>query len=381
MSAPVTDLLEAGDFCALERKVSHSPQLLNAKDEKGQTLLHRTAGGFGLSRAAVAFARFLLVKGADANAESDSKETPLMCAVARGSLEMMRLLLTYQANINCRDRQGNTPLIRSLIGNDLAVFLLLLKRGADLTLTDANGGTVAHWAAYKGAIRFVRVLEYFDYGSFHVRDHRGGTPLHVAAHAGNYTVSMYLIEAIELSPTETNSSDATAIDMARKAGHRALAVRLRRSAKRYARRQWEEERQPLVTGGGAGGGGSRAHVRRERGRPGVCDWVAAAVYPVCNTIMMVAWHLQVRPVVIVMSPAVCHVFEILALFTFLWWLWTVSGDPGCVPIPPRGKTAVEDLMDRIDRCEEPDEPSLRADVERLCYTCWIVKAEGVKHCS
>lgn len=84
--------------------------LAEARDEAGDTLLHRVlCEQEGLEKA-----RFLIMKGADVNAENNLGNTPLHIVCIVGNTDIARLLLEHGANPNAKDKKWRTPLHRVL---------------------------------------------------------------------------------------------------------------------------------------------------------------------------------------------------------------------------------------------------------------------------
>ncbi len=77
---PIHDAAKKGDLAKVKSILAKNPELLNAKDEKGWTLLHIVA-----SCGYKDIAELLLVKGADVNAEGTNGWTPLHWAASWGN--------------------------------------------------------------------------------------------------------------------------------------------------------------------------------------------------------------------------------------------------------------------------------------------------------
>ena len=72
---------------------------------------------------------YLLDNGANIEAETSLKRTPLHMAVMKNNYEMTALLLNCGANIDCSDIDGNTPIhFASQLGYDKIVISLLQKK-------------------------------------------------------------------------------------------------------------------------------------------------------------------------------------------------------------------------------------------------------------
>jgi ankyrin repeat protein len=93
--------------------------------------------------------RLLLNHGASPDVRSESGDTPLHFAAARGRLGAARfLVLELNADVNARDDEGTTPLLASLgwIEGTPEVVQFLLENGADVMVRD-NWGKTAYEVA------------------------------------------------------------------------------------------------------------------------------------------------------------------------------------------------------------------------------------------
>lgn len=96
-----------------------------------------------IARQDIAWLGFLLSKGANANQQDDSGNSPMMQAVEAGFTDGVRRLLTARANVNLSNRSGETPLIRAVQKRDVAMVRLLLANGADADRKDVIAGMSA----------------------------------------------------------------------------------------------------------------------------------------------------------------------------------------------------------------------------------------------
>lgn len=102
----VVDLVDCDDGAALDRVVARDPEILTARDSRGQTLLHLAS-----ARNAVACIDVLLTHGADVHAvDRESRWTPLHAAVYRGALLAAQRLLKHKGQQHGPvDYEGNSP--------------------------------------------------------------------------------------------------------------------------------------------------------------------------------------------------------------------------------------------------------------------------------
>ena len=124
-------LFEASAVGLLERVragLEEDPALVNAYSHDGWTPLH-LASFFGHQEVA----NYLLARGADVNARSKStrfarENTPLHAAAANRQVGVAELLIAHGADVNAADGSGFTPLaLAANTRNDLLVVILLEK--------------------------------------------------------------------------------------------------------------------------------------------------------------------------------------------------------------------------------------------------------------
>lgn len=119
-------------------------------DRPGSTVIDAREVSSGENALQIVIARqdlqwlgFLLAKGANANQQNDSGNSPLMQAVESGFTEGVTRLLSARANINLANRSGETPLIRAVQRRDLAMVRILVANGADADRKDVIAGMSA----------------------------------------------------------------------------------------------------------------------------------------------------------------------------------------------------------------------------------------------
>ena len=97
-----------GDLDRLRTLAAEDPPVIETRGAAALTPLHWAARGRSLD-----CARWLLRKGADANAESLSGRTALHIAAEWGLDDMVWLLAGHGADLNPQDTKGRTPLHRA----------------------------------------------------------------------------------------------------------------------------------------------------------------------------------------------------------------------------------------------------------------------------
>jgi len=160
--AGVTALMRAATFEDKTRwLVAHGAEV-NARSRIGNSAILLAARKPGNSRTV----KFLLDRGADANATNFFSATALMAAVAADDIDTVRLLLDRGANVNGIPKPGTenffwggwrTPLMWAAFLGDEAMCKLLLERGAKVNDFVETGTALAHaaWGGHAGVARLL----------------------------------------------------------------------------------------------------------------------------------------------------------------------------------------------------------------------------------
>jgi len=115
-----------GDMEICTEFVDLYPELINQKDERGNTMLH-----VACSRGDRSLAELLIRRGANADIQDIYGNTPLLYAVDKEQVEMVKVLLKRGVSCHACDFRGNTPLHSACAVNNLELVEILLDRGAD----------------------------------------------------------------------------------------------------------------------------------------------------------------------------------------------------------------------------------------------------------
>lgn len=250
MADEIHDASQQGDISTVKKLVEETPELINLKDETGQTPLHFAAAG---GQAEVA--QFLLSKGADVNALNTVNQsvllyaayfgnaeitaaliaggarlndqdivgrTPLHYAARQRSVDALTLLIDNKADLNARDSIGETPLHFAIRWGYDDVAEMLIDAGAELNVKKDDGTSYLHLASIKGYSDVVDLL--LKHGmQVNEQDNSGRTPVHYAAKYGNKTVADLLVaHGAEAKDLEKNFAPSPLLQKELKAGEAAL---------------------------------------------------------------------------------------------------------------------------------------------------------------
>ena len=177
--------LEGVSLTNMFNQTSVIEPLLEDKDNKGRTALHRASESGNLSQVIAlleqgakintedndwktplhlaaqsgekAVVRYLLKMGADVHGADSDHQQALHLAAQRGHEEVIFCLLLGGANINARDASGRTALHNAAENGHEQVLKVLVKEGADMNITDEDENTAWN-LAFKGGLRTAQEL-------------------------------------------------------------------------------------------------------------------------------------------------------------------------------------------------------------------------------
>lgn len=164
LSLIIDDIFQAvqlGDTAKLKSMLDKYPNIINAKNNDGLTLLGY-ASHFGNND----IVQLLLSYGAEVNAMSHSKisyipsNTALHAAIAgERNLEVISLLLAHKAQTNIFDSNGYTCLHTAAYHDDnIELIRLLIEYGADVNAKSEEGQTALSVAVNRGNNSVVQFL-------------------------------------------------------------------------------------------------------------------------------------------------------------------------------------------------------------------------------
>ncbi|CAG2166137.1 unnamed protein product, partial [Oppiella nova] len=189
-------------------------KLINAKDNYGETVLHRAAESDKWD-----VVKLLVNKGADVNAKNRYGSTVLHFAAKSDKWDVVKWLVEQGADVNAKDKDGETVLywaarddnwevVKLLVnkGADVNAKLywavregkwdvvkLLVNKGADVNAKDSLYITVLYWAAREDKWDVVKWL--VNKGAdVNAKGNYGETVLHQATKSGQLDVAKWLVE-------------------------------------------------------------------------------------------------------------------------------------------------------------------------------------------
>ena len=115
-----------GNYDKIDETTMKWPDLINDKDDKGNTMLHVCC-----SRGDQMCAELLIRRGADIELQDMYGNTPLLYAVNKDEINIVKMLFKRGASVHACDFRGNSPLHSACAVNNLEMVELLLDRGAD----------------------------------------------------------------------------------------------------------------------------------------------------------------------------------------------------------------------------------------------------------
>ena len=148
-----SDLLQVQDI------LETSPNLINAKDQRGSTPLILAA-----YYNEIEIVSYFLKKGAPIDDKDASGNTALMGVCFKGFTELAMQLINAGANVNETNAMGASCLIYAATFNREEIAKILLEKGADTEIKDARGNTALDHAKMQGITSFIELLENYKNG-------------------------------------------------------------------------------------------------------------------------------------------------------------------------------------------------------------------------
>ena len=157
---------------------------VKCRDKEGFTPAHHAASTGDLD-----MLKLLHSNGAHIHQVSRKGYTSIMAAVdGTCDYETVRWLIKQQVDINCCDKDGLTPAYYAARKGNLAVLKLLEKNGADIHQVSSDGANCI-MAAIRGSGNFDTVMWLIEqHVDVNCCDNDGFTPAHIASEKGNLDV-------------------------------------------------------------------------------------------------------------------------------------------------------------------------------------------------
>ena len=190
-----TPLHEAASegFTEIVKLMLQRPNIdFNIKNLNGNTPL-----SVATSRNYEKIVRLLLDRGANPNIQDENGNTPLHLAVNEGFTEIVKLLLDHDAMPNIKNKYGYKPL--DYVGNNKRIIKLFLDR-----ITDFNA--IPLYVAVNEELTSSIIEKLLDNGvDPNEKDHKGNTPLHLAAFHGDMEIVRLLLDRGAKPNTKNNA--------------------------------------------------------------------------------------------------------------------------------------------------------------------------------
>jgi len=307
-----------------------------------------------------------------------------MWAMIKGMVGAAKLLLEARADPHAKDSMGATPFILTVQHMQHSALLLLMAtapRERLLRSADSNGCGAVHWAAYKGDLTSLKLLDYFD-ADFASLDDMRMTPLHRAVQASQGSACCEFLLEKEVDPSQTDTQGRTCMDIAtanhdtamKKTLDRLLEVSCSLGTVTMAGENGEahDAENPKI------GAGLR---RRDRGKDEAEKLKKKAIQNAAATFWLVSVSLalfqyltDLRSVSWTVAPNASLCFELGVPASLALFFTVALSDPGKVPARVKGCSGVEELLKAMSAGE-------RLDFGRLCTTTWVFKGLRTKYCT
>lgn len=253
--------------------------------------------------------------------------------------------------------------------------MLVAKYTAEKVLkdSDGNGCGVVHWAAYKGDLVSLKLLDYFNI-DLNQTDSTQMTPLHRAVQASQTHVIEFLLEK-GVDPSQADSQGRTCMDVAVSQGLDGPRRMLCKLLEIEGSKQALDGERDLESLKGA------TLRRKEKIKDAAKEFkemavhnLAATFWLVCVSLATFQYLTDMRTPCWEIAPRVALCFELGVPASLCLFFFVMYSDPGKVPVRLKGQSGVEDVMAAFQRGEDPD-------FSRLCTTTLVIKGLRTKYCS
>eukprot|EP00929_Paragymnodinium_shiwhaense_P008728 TRINITY_DN112694_c0_g1_i1.p1 TRINITY_DN112694_c0_g1~~TRINITY_DN112694_c0_g1_i1.p1 ORF type:complete len:594 (-),score=87.01 TRINITY_DN112694_c0_g1_i1:68-1849(-) len=369
--------------------VEKDPSLWAAVDDQGHTMLHWAA-----LAGKTDFISAGLAAGADPNVAAHNGQTQLMWAMIRSRIPAAKRLLQARADLYAKDSLGATPLILAIQHSSLDGLLLAMAWGEPSKLLkegDSKGCTPVHWAAYKGDLQILRLLEYFG-ADLSVVDDSKTTPLHRAAQGGKPQAVRHLLEK-GVKHNLRDKEGKTALDLAVQNNEKAVERMINYVV--GAPTKSKKEDNPAENGNGgtvivddssdveandyrqvAKDIARRQTERQTRER--ASRWAAPAFWMMCVSFTYFQYLTDLRALSWRLAPTVALFFEIGGPLSLLLFFVCNLSDPGKLQARHKGSSGVEEILRAL---KDSSEGAAAPDISRLCTSTFIIKDPRTKYCT
>ena len=207
---------EPGVLSTILSAIGNDLQILNAKNDSGETPLHNCI----ISCCIESLDLLIKVPSCDVNLSNYKGETPLHIACNKINISAIQLLVADErCDLNIPNSSGDTPLhIAACSRSESAqIMQCLLQSGrCDCNLTNRQQCTPLHVACKEMNIRGVEVLFADEGCDLNISNSNGNTPLHIAAYSESENAQMMqcLLQSGRCDCNLTNRQQRTPLHVA-----------------------------------------------------------------------------------------------------------------------------------------------------------------------
>lgn len=153
---PLLHVATISGFSKIVRALISGGAEVNKTDSRSMPALHYAS--YSAIDDPIMLVTSLIESGADVDAITDEKLTPILIAAMHGKTEIARLLVDAGADIEALTEYGETPLSVALEQNHPEFVALMISVGAELNLTNRFGVTLLTHAKKKGYLEIAEML-------------------------------------------------------------------------------------------------------------------------------------------------------------------------------------------------------------------------------
>lgn len=186
-AADIHEAARNGLLTRVQQLVSETPEIVDARDDNGNTpLMHAAMSG------QLDITGFLINQHAQVNAYSKTLQTPLILAAQNDHEPIVRVLIENGALVNVSDNRGMTPLMWATARGNWSMINFLLQQGARANTRTNEGKTALMLAAAIGNLSMVTALIINGYADLRMNDDDGKSAYDTALANGHQNIAVYL---------------------------------------------------------------------------------------------------------------------------------------------------------------------------------------------
>lgn len=145
--------VSAGSLEAVKAVIAENPELMNERNDKGQTPIFTAA-----ENNKYVIMKELVEAGSDINLYDNDSRTILHISALYNNLASIKMLVEHNVEIDVTDSNGNTPLLLAVENRNTESAYYLIECGADIKILNDEGKSVYDYAIKNKMTELIELL-------------------------------------------------------------------------------------------------------------------------------------------------------------------------------------------------------------------------------